>query len=502
MTTDSRNVRRITTSVAGFPAWRQNMVPNRLYALGQDPMTSEYFTYPHNGGTIEPPIGMYGSNPVRAGEFQYGWGGSLFVPELGTHGKLLITGTGENVLAEQVCSLDLGEDSPIYRVHEQPGYCTSLAQAQAEDADLFYDENYMTANYSAGYRSTHMCVIYQDEAAFVQQWDGQFPITRFNGWVFWRKVKDNMVRGLAPHGKRYEAGATVPADVMGNGAAGIFYTTRISIRGPWFYTTNPAGSSFPNYRPYSDYYASVYPGGYPTSYIKWQNATTKEWFRFPTPLPEYGAGGFSIPISMSAIYDAAVKRVYWQNTGTDGSLLYLDLSNGIANATVGGPLMITNMGDGNTGRSFYANHCITNGHPTKRLWFSREVAAKSLLMLDLATNSIYPLRNITGLPDTGIDSVSTAFWAFSWDEANQRVIITTNNNAGIRSFYFTIPSNHTSASAYTAYEVPIDQGGVSTEYSGDPPFIWQHGERSKLIPGLGVIITTQYRNRPIVYLPG
>jgi hypothetical protein len=200
-----------------------------------------------------------------------------------------------------------------------------------------------------------------------------------------------------------------------------------------------------------------------------------------------------------ACVDEANKRIYYTTyNGSNWALYYADLSGGFAGLTFSGPTNLTDLAGGPApSQASNAALCVpTSGaNAGKRLWFTRESNTSNVLLIDIDANTLRKLT-IAGLPGTN------DWWAWSFDESNNRVLITTKDEVdGVKSYRFVIPADYTSGANYSVTNVALNQNGIAIEDVGGTT-TWQYGERSKYIASLGVILITQANNKMLAYRPG
>jgi len=487
MATYSRSIGRITstTGVAATPSWVQDMTnTNMVYAVGEAPSSAlaGKIIWPSEGAENT----LYTGTDANYLYMHYGYGGSLFMGDVGANGTMVFGYTGEATFCEQMTSFGLADAG--WSFFQQPLYATSLSEAVAMDADWYYN----VADFNA-LPSSRKVPRGSGESSWIAGWDKGFPIGYVN-WVMRRKSQSTFLGNNRPHWFRYGMPAYVPANATGTGSGAIVVNSRGTIYGPFSQGPKPSGLSE------GDWFANVWPSGNHKHYLYAMNVGTKQWSRLEPPIPDRNRGSNIEPYHPQSVWDAANKRIYYTAYDSDNAVYWADLSNGLLGMTWGGPTNLTSIGGaalamlGDDGNSIL---CVPSSGSLagRRLWFfkANNYSTPTLGLIDLDRNNLYRLT-AAGLPSTG------EVWGFGYNAATNIVFITTKGSAGVRSYRFPIPSDPTSAANYSISMTPLGFApGVSLE-AGEA-VTKQLGQRSNYLSSLGIILMTQRTGKMLAYKP-
>lgn len=484
MTQWTRTIGRVVTNAV--PAWRQAMgLTNTVYEIGDLPAVAlPRIVWPSAGAQNT----LYTGTDANYHRIHFGYGGSIYVRDRGPFGTMVFTGTGEGVLAEQMTEFTLSSDSPTWDFFQQPKYAVGAAEAATMDADWYYSE----ADYAALAASSPSRIVPRGgagEPSFVGGWDGQFPVGYVN-YIIRRKAQTSYLGNQRPHFARYEMPAYIPPSMTGTGNGAIVVNSQGTIYGP--FSQGPQPNSVSD----AAWWAEVWPSGRRKRWLYAMDVVTRQWQRLPQPVPDANWYGGDLMLPHSAP-DPATKRLYYVSGGNSvGLIYYADFTNGLAGMTMSALITQTNAG-GPGQFDEYSNHVTvtpaTGVLAGKKLMYSKNGFNGQLRLDDLGTSTFYSLA-IGSLPPKA-DS-----WGFGYDEVSNRLIITTKGTSGVRSYVCTLPSNYTSAAAYTFTMTALSLApGVSLESGYE--MTKQHGDRNQFIPGLGVVLLTQNFNRMLAYRP-
>ncbi len=494
MATYTRSIARITTSVAGSspaPAWRSTMAnANTVYAIGETPsaVLPGRIRWPAAGAGNRLESGGSDNNPLYLAS---GYGGSVYVPELGPWGTMIIGSTGEHSLTEQMNSFAISEDNPSWNFFQQPLYATSAAEADAYNADWYHDPaqaaslaSWQRLDYTADGSAT---------ASWLSSWASQgkrFPIA-YDGWICRRKYGagggSTALGNNRPHWFRYSMPCYVPASMTGTGAGAIVTNSQGTIYGPFNSAPVPSGATD------ADWYAEVWGNGARKHWLHAMNVATKQWTRIATPVPST-AGVYGLAQPQSGV-DAVNKRIYYSTNSSNGgnwALYYADFSGGLFGVSISSPVNLTNLA-GETTTRYNSILCIpTSGALAgKRLWFFQDNVNSALILVDVTANTLRRLA-VANLPPVAAD------WRFGWDAVNNTVYLTTLESGAIGCRRFVIPSDYTNAAAYSVQTLPINMNGYSIEGGAN---LSHYGQRSMYLPDLGVILVPQKMNQMLAFRP-
>jgi hypothetical protein len=493
MATYSRSIARITTTTVAEPtnppAWRASMsATNMVYPVGETPsvVLPGRIQWPSAGAGNRLESGGDDVNPLYLAS---GYGGSVYVPEIGAWGTMIIGSTGEHALTEQLNSLGISEDMPSWNFFQQPLYATSTAGADAFNADWYYDPTYAASlpssqqlDYSADATAT---------AAWLSLWASQgsrFPIA-YDGWIARRKFGANggstLLGNNRPHWFRYSMPCYIPASMTGTGAGALITNSQGTIYGPFNSGPLPSGATE------ADWYAEVWSSGMRKHWLHAMNVATKQWTRVATPVPAT-SGVYGLAHPQSAV-DASNNRIYYSTNSSNGgnwALYYADFSAGLFGVTFAGPTNLNNLA-GDTTTRYNSVLCIpaTGALAGKRLWYFQDNVNSALILIDIGANTLRRLA-VANLPPGD--------WRFGYDVVNNVVYLTTVDTSVVRCCRFVIPSDYTNAGAYSIQTLSIDMNGSSIETSAN---LSPYGQRSMYLPSLNVILIPQKMNQTLAFRP-
>lgn len=464
------------------PAWRTAMtVTDKVYEVGGLPsVLSSSITWPAAGAGN---FLMNGGGDGNAYRLHASYGGSVFVPELGTYGTMVFGRTGEATIDNQLTSFPLSDDTPAWSWFQQPDYQVSEAEAITAGSDWYYSE----ADYAALPSGDKIDVV--GEATFSATWDGTFPVG-YKNWIARRKHQGSITGNSRPWFFRYNMPRYIPPAMTGTANGAIVVTMEGTKYGPFGQNPTPTGAVA------SDWFADVWPSGNLKNYLYAMDVQTKVWQRLATPIPDYTAGSGETLLPVSCVENATKRVHYLTISGTNRALYYADFSAGLAGMTITTPVAVTDS-TGGAAPDLDSNSvlCEVVGGALggKALWLMKDSGTTpAMLMIDLADGT-YRKLTIASLP------TDSEWWGFAFDQANTRVIITTKSSAGgVKSYRAVIPTDFTNAAAWSFAMTDVVLGGVTVEAGGS----WQYGDRSKYLDDLGVILMTQIDNKMLAYRPG
>jgi len=472
-----------TLPEASTPTWRTAMVDtDKVYEIGAAPTgLSATVSWPAAGSSSLLMNNGGDNNPWR---LHASYGGSVFVPELGAYGTMIFGSTGEATISNQLTAFPFSESSPTWAWFQQPDYPISEAEAIAADADMYYS----AADYAALASGKKIDSV--GEATFSSTWDKTFPVGVSN-WVIRRKLTDSLTGDSRPWFFRYEMPVYIPPAMTGEAAGAIVVTSLGTIYGPFSQGPAPTGTAD------ADWFADVWGSGRRKHYLWAMNVSTKVWTRLAA-VPDFAPNSSVVMLPLACVDEDAARVYYWLISDSNNSLLYADFSSGSASMTVSSPAAMTDTSGGaapSLAGGCVLCHITTGALAGKKLWYMKDQSSASLLLIDIGANTMRKLT-ITGLPSTGL------FWIFSWDAANQRLILTTKSSgAGVTSYRIPIPTDYTNAAAYTVTSQALTlDTGVTLESTADS-FPWQSGDRGILLPSLGTIQLTQADGKMLAYIP-
>lgn len=417
--------------------------------------------------------------------FHHAFGGCVFLTSQGAHGTFAYFGTGEAIIQDQISKWPFSDDNPEWGLLQQPGYQTTEAEAIAADADWYYNPTDASDNavVPSGKQFT-------TEADF-SGWDKTFPLS-FQGWVIRRKygtgTGSTLLGNQRPHFGRYSMPQAIPAAHTGTGAEAIIVTSLGPIYGPFAQGPRPQGVGVTE----ADMFAEVWSTNERKNWLYAMNVQTGEWQRLTPAMPQ----GF-LPNTADqphACYDHVNRRIYYMaNYNGANALVYANLSDGLAAISISSPpIELT----GSSVPSLTANSvlCIPSFgvNAGKPLWLFKKSTGE-LLIVDIDAETVRTLA-IAGLPS------ASEWWLFSYDQENNRVIITTKDTSfGVRSYRFVIPDDYTDPTEYSIAMTTLDLNGITLEAVTDP---YQYGDRGRYHPELGIILITQRLGKNLAYRPG
>lgn len=492
MATYSRSIARISTSIAdpaAMPAWRASLSKtNTVYAIGETPsvVLPGRIQWPSAGAGNRLESGGTDANPLYLAS---GYGGSVYVPELGSWGTMVIGSTGEHALTEQLNSFGLSEDLPSWNFFQQPLYATSVSEADAFNADWYYDPTY-AASLSSSQRLDYSADS-SDTASWLSIWASQgkaFPVA-YDGWIARRKFGTNggstLLGNNRPHWYRYSMPCYIPASMTGTGAGAIVTNSQGTIYGPFNSGSVPSGSTD------ADWYAELWSSGARKHWLHAMNVATKQWTRIASPVP--AASGVYGPAHPQSAVDVVNDRIYYSTNSSNGgnwALYYADFSAGLFGVTCAAPTNLTNLA-GETTTRYNSILCIptTGTLAGKRLWFFQDNVNSALILIDIGANTLRRLA-IANLP--------SGEWRFGYDSVNNVVYLTTVDSSVVSCSRFVIPSDYTNAGAYSVQTLSIDMNGNAIEAGAN---LSPYGQRSMYLTGLGVILIPLRMNKTLAFRP-
>ncbi len=459
---------------------------NTLYAIGGLPsVAANRIDWPAAGADN---YLMRNGGDSNSAYMHAGYGGSVFVPDIGAYGTMVFGTTGEGVISNQLTKFSLSDDDPQWGLYQQPMYPTTLAEADTMDADAYYNEADNAAIPSAKRIGDVV-----SEGTFASTWGGDFPVGKF-GWVIRRKYTAGGLTGeQRPWFFRYEMPQVIPASMTGTGSSAIIVTNLGTIYGPF-----AQGATIPSSGADGRWFADVSGSGRRKYYVWAKDTGTGKWERLAPALPD-------VPVQPSTIFpmvavNETTRRVhFWVNNSSSNSTFYVDFSGGLAGATVSPLVALTDQtGGAPVAFGAAANHvlCVpTRGALAgKHIYLCRNYTRSDILLWDIENATLSKLT-ITGL---GTDS----WWGMSYDPATNRVYLCTKDlTNGVRYRYFTIPDDYTNSAAYSlSGHVTVAPNGVTLESSADSD-PWQYGQRTRFHSGLGVILMTQKFHKMLAFRP-
>lgn len=494
----TRTASRIVTNA--LPAWVSAVAAtNTLYPIGQvTSVLDSLITWP--GGTAIP--NMDGGGDATPAQQHRGWGGSWYVEDVGAHGAFVFGRTGEFTMENQRTALMISDDAAPWAMWDQPQVARTSSEAVSMDADYYYN----AADYAAIQAARgHAGIIYgntpgsPNTATWADSvWDGAFPVglplNPQTGWIQRRKLTGNNFGNGAVARYRYNYNVYIPAGWTGTGA-GALITNPWNFGGPY-----QSGYQNPvNLTDLSRWYAEVWPSGQPKLYLGHQNAQTKARALMTVPLPD-AAKPYSVG-DRHCWKDSANKRVYYLTRGAPSgySVTYADFTAGISGVTFTGPTALTRVGGVDFDMSDSANSAVTDGHPSGRRLVYGMIAsttASDLWMIDVDNLNMYRLTSLSGLTWQS----SEPNLAFSYDAANNRMIVVEMAGGEVYTHVFAIPSDPTNAANYTVTRTQLTKASGATVDSNLSVRFF--GDRCKLITSLGgLIVLPMQSNKPLVFRP-
>jgi hypothetical protein len=499
MTQWSRTIGRQVTNA--YPAWRSAMsATDTLYEVGAVPGTTALtYTSPGSAG-----MRGYSSEVAVTGQFAQqldAYGGAVWAEDVGgAYGSMLVMSTGENQIMEQIAAFSLSADSPAYTWYQQPGYSTTLAAAQAADADMYYCGT-GHADYTV-LTTAQKIESHADEFAWLTAWRAAgrpFPVGWY-GWIFWRKPVSFSTGSGSPWCFRYHANQYVPASFTGTGD-GAFIANQHNAYGPW-QAWAPAFNVITD----TEWAAEVWPG---TSRRKFgmhaMNTRTKVWQRLSSVyVPDMSFGSFTTYTHSAR--DDNMKRVWYKGTG---GIYYLDLSNGIAGATMSTATSYSGTGQSPFGEGNGA--LVWNDPQGRKLWFFQSAnAANTLIMYDLVAQTGTALDlSSRGLSPPAKPGAWPAYYPYvpmlgGYDPVDNKVHFVNMQRGGPAHCHsFTVPTGDvTNTANYTVSSRQLSLGpGVSYASGSNTVPVWGYGDRMKYLPALGVCLVPQGAGKMLAFRP-
>lgn len=492
MTQWTRTIGRQVTN--SLPAWVSAIsTSNTLYKIAGNPTTDM------SGQIIWPS----GSQPPHwGGDYlqHAGFGAAVYVADGGAYGTMVYCGTGEDVFNTHLTSLPLSNATVTWQVYQQPYYALTQAEAQTQDGDWYYNPS-AEDSFTASRPNAAMNVppgVYS-----LSSWDKTFPVTLAGkGWVQWRKVKQTLGKNQ-PIRLRYNTPTFVPASMTGTGAGAIIaFDDNFAgpLRGSNGMPENISNyyNSGAAYNP-GDYAQDLMPNGDLALRFRAMNTSTKVWTTL-APLHRPVQAGSDITRG-HAFVDTVAKRVYYAMAGKS---LYLDLSGGLAGATVSAPVSMT-LNPSNGTFSFDVNSGAgpCEGHPQGRklvfvkwgLYGADPSDSTKLLLLDHDATAMFILDfaavgfNMLPSPGQMLD------FGFGYNPAagSNGTLYLTYRKRFTTEYYlakFPLPNDPTNVANYTGSFAPSRTllpaaGGATLETAGyGNPF----GDSRCYVPSLNVIL--------------
>jgi hypothetical protein len=478
MTQWTRTISRQNTNA--LPAWRLAMSSaDTVYEVGGLPSNAgTEIVWPAAGAENYQMVGGVDNNPFY---LHASYGGSVWSPE---RREMIFSATGEASIHHQMTRLTLGEDSPRWRMFQQPTYEITEAAAIASGAAWYYS----VADYNALPTGKKL-----SEAGFAS-WDGTFPVG-FQNWVIRGKYGTSLVGNNIPHWFRYNMPRLIPSSMTGTGYEAIIVNSRGTIYGPFSQGPIPAASGITEGQWFSDMWGS----GRRQHFLHAMNVQTGAWQRLSTPIPDFTGYGGDITSPHSCV-DRANRRVYYSTyNGSNHALYYASFATGLSGVTISSPANVTDLAGGpapsQSGNSVLAVP-ISGANAGRRLWYMKDTNATPAMLLWDLDNSTLRRLTVTGLPS------NSEWWGFGYRASTNEVFITTKQSDGIRCYRFTIPTDPTSAGSYSVSSslLPFAPGVSGVETAGLSTS-WQYGERSQHLDELGVICITQRFGKMLAYRP-
>jgi len=510
MTHWTRTINRIRTNQ--LPAWVNNI----------QQANTLYYVTSHASVVDLPPkyAGIWpgGSKPTMfgQGDEEYRthaiYSGAIHVEDQsGAFGTLVYPATGEFTFSNNMNCLKISQDIPTWDIWYPPTYATTLAEAQANNADYYY-------NPAEAAQRLIDYPLQTTNAIAAGTWNGQFPIVyswpntppqpQTTGWIMWCKSRQSLYQ-WASFSMRYDHPVFIPSSMTGTGSGAIICDPD-SFAGPY---QGGAGKPSAYVGPGKTYPASMYvdevwPDGGDKLYLQAQSTSTKQWQRllnapnhaFLAPAPnDYGP---HVLVNRSQKRTYSFKDEYWW---------YHDYTNGLAGVTRSNYTKLTYPnGGGPFGYNYDAGCCPLEGHPQGRnLIYILQApgtqpdipSASTLLLVDFENGTMYSLplaprglsiqyRNPVRFgysPNFGSYGRVFMVWIEYGDATNT-----------VRFARFDVPADPTNPANYTVTQVNLALApGVTVEPSFKPGF----SRQGKYFDNLGVIIFQQNAQPPLAFKP-
>lgn len=490
-----------------LPAWRQaitsTLVAHTLGPANVDVAARAIFA-PNPGGVVPWGIQLDCTTGDPASQMLAGWNDSDHAPSMGgMFGQVLMLGAGEGYWGNYSMTFDL--ESGQLGVLDNMHWCTSEAQAAAQDADAYYSPS------DAAALPASREIVESDGGAWYSQWvtDGKpYPLKK-NDWVFRRKASSYSHGNNRHYVGRYDAAAVLSKELTGNGAEALIVNGN-SWRGPWGAGPTPTvtGSSG------SDWHAVVASdGSTPRSWLFWRNLTTGVWNRVATRIPD----GVGASVNQNpAFVDRANKRVYFMTWfGGAVKLYYLDLANGIDNATWSTVVTLTTSGPSTVEPGERGTWIFTDDHPTgRRLAFGK---VQSSLVPDGSRDNYWVCVDIDASTYTTFGPIN----GLTLDNSTERnlniggdyiptygsygaLLLTSRSSiSGLRSYLIPLPADPTNGASYTGVtnSTVTLAPGVTLDTLAGAPNVKAYGRKGGYFPDLGTAIINQAKGPWLVYRP-
>jgi hypothetical protein len=453
-------------------------VTDRLYNVSADIPNDANDKLVFSGST---PYG-FGTNQLHGWDVMTGYSSGVLLEDVGGPYGTLVIGTGGHTrLQNQLLSLNVSQDSPMFDWWQQPYYETSAVNG----AELYYSPAEFVALPSnrktgdGGGTEQALSLAWVAAGGFSQGSMG------YEGWIFPSKLTYGQLGKNNPHGFRYHAPCYIPPSFTGTGAGA--YVCIEAPQGPFSQSWQPSGASV------SDMVVpgSIWPSGRRKFPIWVKNTQTRAWTRLSSWQPDYMPYGF---VRQHSAVARDQKRVYVSvdvGGGTAG-YWFIDFTNGIAGATVSS----VTQGAAPVGPNRGSAGAFTDGHPTGRhLWFwaNGNPAKENYLILqdlDAGTN------NQVG-PIGGYSTAYNGGDAFMYDSANNRILVVRRPLSNSISYLaISIPADPTNAAAYSVSSrtLTIDSGASVSDVS-------LYHKKCFLHPTLGVVFIPQNTGRMLAFRP-
>jgi hypothetical protein len=444
-----------------------------VYAVGDLPsVLLGKITWPAAGsGNFQ----FNGGGDGNATYMQNSYGGSVYVPDLGSYGTMIFGRTGEATFDAQLTEFAVSEEAATWNMFQQPLYAVTSAEAASINADCYYS----VADYTALPAGNKIGL---DYAAWYAAWDKSFPVGFGSAWVMRQKIQNvSFLGNEMPHWFRYNMPRYIPAAMTGTGTGAIIVNSRGTIYGPFAQGAKPDGVTD------AEWYADVWGTGRRKHYLSAMNVSTKQWTKLTTAIPDFTGyeGDVSSP---HACVDLANKRVYYSTyNGSTNALYYADFTSGLAGMTMNGPTNLTEINGAGMDQGGNSVLCVPTSGPNagRRLWYMKNYDGE-LLLIDIDNGTIRSLA-VSGLP------ADAAWWYMTYRASTNELIISTVSLAdGVRSFKVVIPTDPTDEGSYGTMSMTTlaFAPGVAIDV-GEATNRWSYGEITRYLDSLGVILLPQ-----------
>ena len=474
----SRTIARVASAVS-IPGWRQAMTNlDTLYNVGTATPSQANSSIAFPGGIV--PYG-FSSNDDYGWDVMSGYSSGVLLEDVGGPFGIMVFGTGGHTrIQNQILSLSISDDSPVFGWFQQPYFETSAVNG----AELYYNRaefNALPANRKAGDGGG-------TETAMTSAWlaaGGGFPMG-YEGWIFPRKLVYGQLGNNNPHGFRYMAPNYVPSAMTGTGAGA--YLVVEAPQGPFAQSWKPSGASAAD---------MVDPSArWPSGNRKWpvwcKDVYSGVWTRLAGVFqPDYSPYGF---IRQHTAVAADQKRVYVSvdvGAGT-AAYWYIDFTNGIAGATISKLFTPTTAVAPNRGTT----GAFTAGHPDGRhLWYWPDLLNPSgLIVQDLDAGTQARLSVGQGLSISTTDEPG-----MQYDAVNNRILILQNYGNGVLKYRsVSLPSDPLNAGGY---RVSVERTLIADSSVALPVAPTYFYSKTRLHPQLGVMFVPQDRGPMLAFRP-